>query len=674
MNPFSHLGKSLANSRQSDNVQPTTNPNTGALSRNEPSNSSIPFNLLQLPSSHYQGLNSLSRCPALHESYNLPTKRVRHTLENFSEAPHELQTTPNQNSAGKRLEALLQPRIQPKTSDEDARGQNAGSRRAQSLIISEQRENNPLGKNSDIRDPSNILIAKQYMNMYKKEMLARENINNQNPLSPNDALYALLSNNFNLPGLLPNTLNMSNPLVIELLRQLEAQQAMQQFSQYLQLNQQLHSLQESFKQNNNLRTSLSREANTPKIHIPPLASINSSDRSHQFVETTILSPIPLSEARENHQGVLNLKGAFKLSSPKQNTFEKAQRSQKGDERNQKEAEKMDKQYKVEVISLQGQLGKGDQNKNIIAEEEKETESSSQVEPEAQSFAPTKRKDSSQRILASKPTTQNSSTRDSRKKNRWQMLIEKDEEVDNSALTSSENDQKVSRFSQRGKSLKKNPSNSQSLDWGDLKENRDINAETRSSKTNTHGTSTQKAKKKQNLSVNQKINMKLDLLKNQLEALVQEEGPRQRKLSIMSSLHDPSESNVPSTSFNSPTNDDSEQKEHEPIYTRVGKNYQPIISVLDINAQGQSQRSPRLLWDPEAIDPASLAVYFDKLQAILGCKGVNDEKAIRMLIKKNLVQEEVIVTIKKNEKFYSNFLGTPFPEKEVKSKKGSEDIK
>lgn len=679
MNPFSNLGKFLTNSRQTDNAPPATNPNASGLSRGELSDNSTAYSLLQLPSAHLSGLNALSRCPAVHESYNLPTKRIRHSLENFTEMTNEQQVSPNQNNIGKKLEALIRSHVQLKGSDEENKSHNSGSRKPQNLTASDQQENSVQGKNSDIRNSANTLIANQYMNMYKKEMLSRENNNNnQNPLSTqNDALYTLLANNFNLPGLLPNAMNMNNSPMMELLRQIEAQQTIYQLNQYLQLNQQLHSLQESIKQTNNLRSSNSTETSLPKVHIPPLAAAGSSDRNSSFLKGPCsLSPHFQPEIRSVPQGIPNLKGAFKRSSPSPISLEEPQTSEKSDGTKQKDAEKTEKQYKVEVITLQGHNTRQDQNKEVMLEEEKETKTPTQIEPEVQNYKTERRKNSSQDVLVSKPNFQNGSARDSRKKNRWQMLTEKDEEVasDNVANSSSSNGKTASRTSQRAKNIKKNLDASQGVNWGDLKENRDYNAELRQSKANNTSASHQKSKKKQALTANQKINMKLDLLKSQLEALIQEGGPRQRKLSIMSSLHDPSEVNELSTSINSPANLDIEDKEAEPIYTRVGKNYQPMISDLEINEQNKGQRSPRLLWDPEAIDLESLAAYFEKLQAILGCKVINEEKAIKILTKKNLVQEEVVVTIKKNEKFYSNFLGAPCSDKDVKIKKASDDVK
>jgi len=102
-----------------------------------------------------------------------------------------------------------------------------------------------------------------------------------------------------------------------------------------------------------------------------------------------------------------------------------------------------------------------------------------------------------------------------------------------------------------------------------------------------------------------------------------------------------------------TLDETDQKT---IKTKMGKDRQARTLELDLDEDVYERRAPKLYWNPESFDEEELENYFTKLQATLGCQAINQDKAIKMLIKKNYIPEEVIVTIKKNEKFYSSFLG------------------
>lgn len=100
----------------------------------------------------------------------------------------------------------------------------------------------------------------------------------------------------------------------------------------------------------------------------------------------------------------------------------------------------------------------------------------------------------------------------------------------------------------------------------------------------------------------------------------------------------------------------DENDQKIVKTKVSKDCQARISELDLGDDVFERRAPKLYWNPESFDEAELENYFTKLQATLGCTAINQDKAIKMLIKKNYIPEEVIVTIKKNEKFYSSFLG------------------
>ncbi len=108
---------------------------------------------------------------------------------------------------------------------------------------------------------------------------------------------------------------------------------------------------------------------------------------------------------------------------------------------------------------------------------------------------------------------------------------------------------------------------------------------------------------------------------------------------------------------------------QPFDTKVGNAYQAAIPELDLTDAPHDSKKRRceLIWSPKALDEAEIERYLSDLCQILNCQSVNQEKALKLLKRKNYKKDKVKVNISKNEKFYSSFLVAMDPIKEASSK-------
>lgn len=657
MNPFSNLGKPLpgtwmpANS-QSVNYSPhhPTNPS-------ERPKSTAPYTLPDLHHAATADTKNLARPPPSYESYINPNKRVRHNPLEYSEVPRESLTIPNQIRPGGRLDEQLQAQLQQhgkKLGDESFIPQHPAMRKLQSNLPFGL-DNNAFGKGPG--NSGNILL-KQQLDKQKKESGIPENPRGgaQAPFNfPNEGLYNPLANNYNtnLTNLL---LNYQNNPVLDLLQQ-QYQAKMQQLNNYVQLTQlsQLLGQQDPLKSNNILRNSNVNDPNNPLIRIPPLdpqtlLSFLTASSATPSNLGSLFRPDSAEKPRESlghGEGLRNL--VQKSNLEKMEAFNA----------NKKDHAKMEELTRFEMKAED--QAKGD---------EFQYKPSAIMIPDdvnmAELAAAQRRKNNQLQQRTTNTVQYLKEPRDSRRKNKWQMMLEQDEGV--------ENPLKLGPFEKLGKSAKLLRAEKRGLlglsaptdveNYEDLQGTLEVGGGRLFS-------SVQRKKKGENFSRNN-ARYRNSQGKNQF---LTESQLYQGTYLNFNSLNDSDERGVNRMSITSSYGRSIEELTMDPndqktVDTRSGPEYQTAIVDLDLNASGsQCRRVPKQVWDPEAVDEKALAAYFEKLQAILNCKGINEEKAIRMLVKKNMIQEEVIVTIKKNEKFYSSFLGVTHADKHQKHKKG-----
>jgi len=108
---------------------------------------------------------------------------------------------------------------------------------------------------------------------------------------------------------------------------------------------------------------------------------------------------------------------------------------------------------------------------------------------------------------------------------------------------------------------------------------------------------------------------------------------------------------------------------QPFNTSVGSTHQAAIPDLDLTDAPYDSKKRRceLIWSPKAIDEAEVERYLNDLCQILNCQSVNQEKALKLLKRKNYKKDKVKVNISKNEKFYSSFLVALDPIRDDSSK-------
>lgn len=680
MNPFNQFGKSFLTSRHPDNSQSVSNTNANPLPRNEGVNIPLPIQLLGLQNSRTSDPNNSQRTLPNYDSLNHPTKRVRHSQDNYSEVNREAQQLPNDLRSSGRLEDQVQARLAKKTADDEFISQNTGLRRSQGSLPLGLQDSSVFSSNPNLRDYANLMLTKQLLEKHQKGTMYRENAPNQMPFpAQNEALFSLLANNINLANLIPNAPNLNNALAFELLRQIEQQQAVQQLNQYFQLNQHLLQNLQDAGQINPHQKSPPTGSNSSMPRIPPLNPMTQFERMAASTGTPNgIGPLIRPELRDKAQASSFIKEGFKRPNSGQ-LSEKTDRDLKIEIPIPVKEERVEQPEinELETITTQDHLDEDSLSKNDTnrREEEKQAPFYGYKDIPTMQIVSKKAK-IPQRDVLDQPVVPKK-VRDARGKNRWQMMLEKQDKVDDDNpqnIMSSHKDRRsiLSERVERGGPNALRPLKPRNYD----KENQEGNIDNDDYEVSKPRSSVHKKKKKGSAYKN---SHKQSALKDNGDDIYQDDM-NQGMYSTSTNLNIPGENNNfmrISSSFGKTAEDYmlKEDEEQRIVDLHVGDEYQAKILELDLNANGSlEKRIPKVLWDPETFDDETLSAYYTKLQKILGCKGINEEKAIKMLIKKNMIPDEVIVTIKKNEKFYYNYLGNAQLEKDMKMKKGSIDIK
>lgn len=623
MNPFSNFGKPPIGSWVPANSQPVHYSPNHPTNPSERPKSTASYTLPDLHAAASADTKNLTRPPPAYDPYINPNKRIRHsTLEHSEVQPL---TIPNQVRPGGRLDEHIQAQLQQHSNTEGFIPQHP---------IRKVQTNLPFGLDNNafkaLGTSGNPLLKQQLDK--QKEGGIPENPRGAAPFNfQNEGLFNPLANNLNLTNLLLNYPN--NLPVLDLIQQ-QYQSKMQQLNNLVQMSQlnQLLGQQDQLKylRNNN-------DLGIPPFNPQTLLNYITASSATPNNLGSLFRPDSGEKARENRgiaEGMRNLvqkSNLEKLEAMHANKKEstKMEELTRYDTKAEEEAKGDEFQYKTSAI-----LAPDDVNMLDLAQRRR----NNQLQQRTTNTVP----------FLKEP-------RDSRKKNKWQMMLEQDEGPEGPIPL------KLGHFDKLGKSAKPMRAEKRGVlglgaptdveNYEDLQGTLEI--------AGGRSFSSVQRKKKENVPRNN-ARYRGSQGKNQLltESQLYQDERGVNRTTITSSY---------GRSIEELTMDPNDQKT---VDTRSGPDFQTAIVDLDLNASGsQYRRVPKLIWDPEAVDEKALANYFDKLQAILNCKGINEEKAIRMLVKKNMIQEEVIVTIKKNEKFYSSFLGVTHADKHQKHKKG-----
>lgn len=669
MNPFSQYGKPLSNQRISSGFQPTHSSLHHPTTRIDTPNTPPSFNSLGFQPARILDPGASQRVSSPNEAYNVPNKRVRHSQETYTEVFPEGTTMNNQGKSPAKMNEQGQQAGGRKDSDEGFLPMNSGFRKVQGNYGYNMQENSGLGGNQALGNTAQLMALRQYLNRYRKEGQLRDNTQGQIPLSfQNDPLYSMLANNLGLTNLLSNNaLNALNPpLTLDLLRQMEN---MQHLSQQLQMSQQLfYNLQDPTKGAPNSRNNNTAESVNPStMRIPPLNIQNLMEYlSTSSLPANSVGAFLRSEIRDKLQ-LKNINSEEEFQKPVSNqTAETNTKSGKPPGASPNKDQKENKPPGHQYEAAETKMKQDNTVNNIVIQSLQEKKMPMQTEVQNIETRPQRKKSAS---IMQKETflelDKKSKDQGERRKNKWQMMIENNEGSVSNGSPSETSSKKVTRGSnQSGKTSIRISSAFRKLKTKGDDNYEDEFSDAKDRKKHRIESSSQRKKK------TAKQQQKQDLFLLESEAIKQpsfefpiDDGNR---LSIASSLGRTADEYVL---------DENDQKIVE---TRVGKEYQVRILDLDLNlinlAGGGLKRTVNLAWEPEMFDRETLEAYFTKLQSVLSCNELNEEKAIKMLIKKNMVPEEVIVTVKKNEKFYSSFLGSSHALRHVKGKKNPEDRK
>lgn len=100
-------------------------------------------------------------------------------------------------------------------------------------------------------------------------------------------------------------------------------------------------------------------------------------------------------------------------------------------------------------------------------------------------------------------------------------------------------------------------------------------------------------------------------------------------------------------------------EEAPMDLHVGEEYQAKLPELELSNNriepSNKKRRSELIWNPKSVDEVDIDKYLKDLAKLLNCEHINQEKALKLLKRKNYKKDKVKVNISKNEKFYSSFL-------------------
>lgn len=107
-------------------------------------------------------------------------------------------------------------------------------------------------------------------------------------------------------------------------------------------------------------------------------------------------------------------------------------------------------------------------------------------------------------------------------------------------------------------------------------------------------------------------------------------------------------------------EEGQEKVHKIKRTKRGGRYQAMIPEIDLTfSKGPLKRKhAELVWNPKAINENDLKKYLSDLCKALNCDSINEERALKLLKRKNYKKDKVKVNISKNEKFYHSFLTVP----------------
>jgi len=653
MNHFQNLGKPFLNNRFSTPSQQQTNPASNIHLRNENTLSSQHFNLAGLQLPHTQDLNNSSqkRIPSYGE-YEHIAKKVKRFQENISEVNHEPLTLSNPMRVGMRPEDI-QSRLAGQQVSDSFGAFNQNLQRAQNSLSGFPQEGNIFANNPNTMDPSTHILLQQYLNKAKQEQILRETAM---PLTlPNESFYPLIANNLALSNLFPNNISSNSQLPVEYLRLLEAQQTALQQIQLLINNQFVHNLQAS-SINPNIKGNNPLLPNAANMWMPPISGGNITHRSPlSNVPPTTLN----SQNRQMKQNLnLSLHQGFKKCNSDSSIEESTARG-----------------IKIEVTNpihekIEEMIPIGAKKSEEFFGEEDLTQASSMKE-EAGEYATSLGKQflNARLIKKSKNIQQKEvfmaaipKKAQDRKKNKWQQM--KKEEL-------AAQEGSGVNYGAKPDYNKRSSSVYRKIRVEEFAQNGETNTESQNFEPLSFGSVSQKIREKGTRGAGRK---KASMKKNKLNGMSEERSSiwSQSNLENLTGNHN----GISIMGSYGKNIDDLVMKEEEQrqFDTRVGEEFQTEVPELDLDQNISERKVLKMVWSPEIFDEETLSMYFAKLQGLLGCRGINEEKAIKMLGKKNMIQEDVIVTVKKNEKFYSNFLGTSSFSRDIKHKKNSEDSK
>ncbi len=625
MNPFSHMFHPFSTSRFPSQAPLTLPPNVNSFMRNDHlanhGNLTVPgFQGIRLPE-----VTNASRVPPSLEEYNLPTKKVKHAQEIYPEVGKGKTANVPQIRSGMMSEEQISSKVGTKSPDESFGGYNQNVRKLANNFGFGGQDPSVFGGNPNMMEESRMMALNQLLKQLPKESAT----SNLGPFAPqNNGALSLLANNLAFGDMVSKNMYAANPqYLLDFMKQsdMQAKQAamMAQIYQSMQLGSQLmQDYQETAGNNFKLNQSM---ANASKGQIPPFGHFPFPGRSMNQPNITLQTN---PEFREKIEAKLSPGDAYKSSNIIQQGLLERRRFM--------EEPKVEYSVKVEAHRLEDQLTEEDQTQasSINIKEENDNNFAFNKLAAIKKKKPPQQRYSDFIYEQRKPI-------DERRKNKWQMKLDdfKEGGEGEQGLLNSQI-QKYSQIKKLNKRLVAPKMKSE--EFGEGEDQNSEQAIAKPQKTKKKGNKNRH--KGNNKNANQKNPASTDENSYWNPTFIQSLIEKSNGATILSSFGKTNEEL---------TLDENDQKT---VKTKVSKDRQARICELDLGDDVFERRAPKLYWNPESFDEAELENYFTKLQATLGCTAINQDKAIKMLIKKNYIPEEVIVTIKKNEKFYSSFLG------------------
>jgi len=570
-------------------------------------------------------VTNASRVPPSLEEYNLPTKKVKHAQEIYPEVGKGKTANVPQIRSGMMSEEQISSKVGTKSPDESFGGYNQNVRKLANNFGFGGQDPSVFGGNPNMMEESRMMALNQLLKQLPKESAT----SNLGPFAPqNNGALSLLANNLAFGDMVSKNMYAANPqYLLDFMKQsdMQAKQAamMAQIYQSMQLGSQLmQDYQETAGNNFKLNQSM---ANASKGQIPPFGHFPFPGRSMNQPNITLQTN---PEFREKIEAKLSPGDAYKSSNIIQQGLLERRRFM--------EEPKVEYSVKVEAHRLEDQLTEEDQTQasSINIKEENDNNFAFNKLAAIKKKKPPQQRYSDFIYEQRKPI-------DERRKNKWQMKLDdfKEGGEGEQGLLNSQI-QKYSQIKKLNKRLVAPKMKSE--EFGEGEDQNSEQAIAKPQKTKKKGNKNRH--KGNNKNANQKNPASTDENSYWNPTFIQSLIEKSNGATILSSFGKTNEEL---------TLDENDQKT---VKTKVSKDRQARICELDLGDDVFERRAPKLYWNPESFDEAELENYFTKLQATLGCTAINQDKAIKMLIKKNYIPEEVIVTIKKNEKFYSSFLG------------------